>query len=447
MKSIILIFLFTYNLSSTYSFATNDNESKPQGVLYSAKLKTATDKEYPNNNAIGFRSKSENIYSHNKIMLKENSNGKYNAVILPGNAVSDTIMITEMNLLEMMPTVPEYVKGNDYLSYIALLNQEFGRIQVKFSNKNFTANGQGTEKNILTRVDVANNCLGKGLWEVIAYATEDGSDKLYFQCWFDFPEELYNELFAKRNGIAITEFDNILKNYGYEKSQKVDLNILRTASGEKEIEFKSLNNELYPLKGERETKARNIIHPTNYTSINDFLNDDTKFATFANPGQYTRDIPRATELSRFQELNNVIVSKTTSANKVKTQTAELQLYFTDKTKTKATKFIIGGLQLDKLPVLPVSNMHKGWQRPMGIANHSFYLSIDDLNNGSSIENPFYAFLLDKDNNWLDSHIIGIDGPLLFRDEANPDQVHLLLLSFERHAFVGHFVFNLPNTTH
>ncbi|MFN0274334.1 MAG: hypothetical protein ACKVPJ_01190 [Chitinophagales bacterium] len=439
-KTCSLIFALT--MCAIITFAGENNPSAGSKV-YKATLLTATDEEYPHNNMIGFKSTQAGKYAHNAIHFTQNASGKFDAVILPGNNISDTIFIKDVNLMEMMPSVPEYVTGDPYLSYLAVMNQEFNRIQVKFTNKNFTALGNGTEESVITRIDIANNCLAKGLWEVIAFTTEDSNDKLYFQCWFDFPEELYNDLFAKRNSTAITKYDKMLTTYYDEKAAKVDLNVLRKVNGESEIAFTNLNHELYPLKGERETKAKNIISPIGYTSINDFLNNDTKFATFASPGQYTKDEPRKTQLSRFQNIQKVMLRTTTSANAAATPTQELQLYFTDNAKTTLTKFIVGGLQLDKLPVLNSSAMHKGWQRPMGIGNHSFYNSIDDINATSSLQNPYFAMLLDANDTWLDSHEIGIDGPLFFRDETDPNKVHMLILSFERHAFVGHFVFEIP----
>jgi len=45
--------------------------------------------------------------------------------------------------------------------------------------------------------------------------------------------------------------------------------------------------------------------------------------------------------------------------------------------------------------------------------------------------------LDDEGKWLDSHEIGIDGPLLHLSEDG-ETLHVWLLSFERHALVGHY---------
>jgi Putative porin len=413
--------------------------------IWVVNLKTVSDAEYPNNNQIGFKSKLDGAFSHQVVVISELPNGNFDFAVLPANPSSDTLFIYDVNVLEMMPTVPDFVKNDDYLSFLSILNQEWNRIQVKFNPKQFAARGKGTEKTVATRVDVANNCLAKGLWEVIAFTAENGNDVMYFQCWFDFPVELYDRLFEKRNGFSIVKYDDMLKNYSHATAEKVNLNRLRKVQSEKEISFKNLNSEYYPLKGERETKLKNVVFPTNITKIDDFLTDNTTFSTFAAPGMYTRGDPRKTELARFQKLEKTVVLQTISANAAAIETTELQLTFSDKLNTKKTKYVIGGLLLDKLPLLNLNTMHKGWQRPMGVSNHSFYSSIDEINAASSAQNPYFSVLLNENGKWLDSHDIGIDGILLFRDESMPEKVHALILAFERHAFVGHFVFSIkPN---
>ncbi|MEN9609436.1 MAG: hypothetical protein RLZZ628_250 [Bacteroidota bacterium] len=412
---------------------------------YQTVLKTATDVEYPNNNMIGFKSKLDGTYTHKKVFITETENGNYDFTILPSNPNSDTLLVPDVNLLEFMPSIPENVKKNAYLSFLAVLNQEWNRIQVKFNNKIFIAKGAGTEKNIVTRVDIANNCIQKGLWELLTFTTDKDKDQLYFQCWFDFPQALYNKLFLKRNGVSIAAYDEILKNYSHAQGEKIDLNILRRVNNTKEIPFVGLNQGYYPLKGERETKLKNIIFPITVNSIDNLLTDSTTFATFAPPGQYTRADPRKTELSRFQNLEKAVLLQTTSTNAAATATSELQLFYTNHAKTKTTQYIIGGLELDKLPILNENTLHKGWQRPMGISNHSFYNSYEDLIVHSSLQNAYFSFLLDANGQWLDSHEIGIDGILLYREEGNVSKIHAFILAFERHAFVGHTVFEVPKT--
>jgi hypothetical protein len=436
LKFVACVLLFSF-LSCTLTVKETVKKSYP------IVLKTATDAEYPNNNMIGFKSRFDGVFSHKKALIIENERGTYDFEIYPDNAKSDTLILKNVNLLEFMPSIPNHVKKDNYLSFLAVLNQEWNRIEVKFSHKLFSVQGHGTEKNVISRFDIANNCLKKGLWEILTFTTENGNDSLYYQSWFDFPDTLYNQLFFKRNSISIEKYDNMLKNYSHDKGEKVNLEVLRTVNSEKNISFKDFNKEYYPLKGERLTKLSNIVFPTKIHSINDFLTDKTTYSTFAPPGQYTRADPRKTQLSRFQQLDKVVLLQTKSTNSAANLTDEIQLFYSNKDKIQKTNYIIGGLQLDKLPILKADNLHNGWQRPMGISNHSFYTTYENFVAVSSAENPYFSFLLNEKGDWLDSHDVGIDGILLYRDEADVSKIHGYILSFERHSFVGHFVLDMP----
>lgn len=439
MKFPITLFIICTCISIAFD-VTKTEEKKS----YEASIRVLTDAEYPDNNSIGFRSNLVGTYAHNRIQFTEVSTGYYDITVYPGNALSDTIFLANINLIEMVPAAPAYLRADNYLTNLAVLNQEWNRIQVRFNSSYYKLSGDGNEESVISRFDLANNCLSKGEWEMILYTKENNNDVLYYQCWFQFPEELYDAMFYEKNGVTINTYNDIIKNYKIEPSAQVNLNHVRSVNYEKEAKFVSLNDELYPLKGERLTKAKNIVFPLKYNSINDFLNDNTKFATYASPGYYTRSDPRATYLSRFSVLDNVICCKSISANSKGSQSDELQLVFSNTDNTLTTRLVIGGLQIEKLPVLSIENMHKGWQQPMGFSNHSFYSDYQTILNNSASDNPYFAVLMDEKNFWLDSHEIGIDGPLMFLDESDNTKLHVLLLSFERHAFVGHFVIDLTS---
>ena len=100
----------------------------------SVSIRSMNDEQYPDNNSIGFRSTQVGIYAHNEIQFSPTENGKFDIQITPGNIKSDTILLSGIDLKEMIPSIPVYVQQNEYLTYLALLNQEWNRIQVKFSN-------------------------------------------------------------------------------------------------------------------------------------------------------------------------------------------------------------------------------------------------------------------------------------------------------------------------
>lgn len=120
-----------------------------------------TDAQYPDNNSIGFRSNLVGSYAHNRIQFTEVSKGYYDITVYPGNAISDTIFLANINLIEMVPAAPAYLRADNYLTNLAILNQEWNRIQVRFNNSYYKLSGGGNEESVISRFDLANNCLSK----------------------------------------------------------------------------------------------------------------------------------------------------------------------------------------------------------------------------------------------------------------------------------------------
>lgn len=432
---LFIIFYFTSFLASS-QITSSGNE------IYEIPLTVLSDIQYPDNPQIGYKSILDGKFEHSKVAIQKIAEDRYLFTIYPSNSLSDTIIVRDLNLPEMIPSIPTYLTGNEFLLYIAIFNQEWNRVQVQFRGKNILTGVLGEEHKTLQRVDIANNCLGKGFWELACYSMENGEEKLYFQSWFQMPEELYDTLFFSRNKVSITQYNSILKNYPEIVQKEIPLELLRNTVSQVEIETENMNLALYPMTGERAMKAINILYPKMFTSIHEFLTDKTSFASFVNPGVYKKNIQRNTLLSKFSHLKKVMYSETVSTNIKKSKTSEFQFYFTDSINS-ITKLIIGGLELQKIPVLSNPQLNQGWQRPFGIANHAFSGSIEQINSVSTLQNPYYAFLTDENNIWLDSHAIGIDGILLYRDKFSLDEVHVLLMSYERYCFIGHYVFNIP----
>ena len=194
--------------------------------------------------------------------------------------------------------------------------------------------------------------------------------------------------------------------------------------------------------GERAKKKINVIYPAKYNKIDDFLTDSTLFATFSPPGFYNTSDPRKTKLSLLADLRKVVVRNVVSNNATKDSLTELQLTFLSKDKKMETSVVVGGIDLSEIPVLSVENAHQGYQMPMGIGNHSFYEKYQKCLANPSLENPYYSLIVDSEGRFLDSHDIGIDGPLLHFDKEDNHKLHIWILSFERHAFVGHYLVDL-----
>ena len=412
--------------------ASKSNKSFP----VRAPITELTDKDYPDNPDMSIRSFLDGQYSHKEAIITQ-KNDSFSFTFTPNNEKSDTLIVSGVNIMEFIPSCPAYV-DDDYMKFIGIINQEWNRQQVKFFK--FEVKGENGEAKVVKRIDIARNCLNAYLWEIIAYTEEEGKLKPYYHGWFDFPKEQYAALFEQRNRLKWTDYEKSLVHWVDPKNQTLDLNQLRSVESQEEVLFVNKNDQYFPLKGERKKKAINIIIPKRHNTINDFLNDSTQFGTFSPPGFYNTADPRTTKLGRLNNPTKIIYSKTKSKNKVGSESFEVTVFFNDTIKNRQTRFVIGGLNKNKIPILTIEEVNKGFQMPMGISNHSFYETYETMSTFPANENPYYAFLINGDNKWIDSHKIGIDGPMLHFDKKG--NLHLWVLSFERHAFVGHYVIKI-----
>lgn len=438
-SSVILLFSVLLTACSSEPSTNKKDIAEERLFPVSAVITELTDKDYPDNPDISIRSFLDGQYSHRNVIIAEDEQeGRYSFIFTPNNKKSDTLVVSGIDLLEYIPACPSYIE-DEYTRYIGIVNQEWNRQQVKYFDDQFAVTGVGDEKKIVKRIDIARNCLNAYLWEIIAYTEEEGKLKPYYHGWFDFPKKQYAKLFEERNDADWSKYEKALVNWVDPENKEIDLKQFRKVINHKEIDFENKNNEYYPVKGERKKKEVNIIVPKAHTSINDFLTDSTLFGTFSPPGFYNTADPRKTELGRLNNPTKIEVANTKHGSEH--EYLEVKIFFNDTINDRKTSFVIGGLKKSDIPTLSLDNIHQGFQMPMGISNHSFYETHQKMTSTPSNENPYYAFLFDGNNNWIDSHKIGIDGPLLHFEEGS-NKLHIWVLSFERHAFVGHYVIEL-----
>ncbi len=429
--------LLSCNLNETHS--NSDNKMIDTTHLqvstneWFIQLDELSDDSYPNNPDISIRHSKANEPKYSQLELIRNSDSTFTFTFIPKNN-QDTIVLNHINLMEWIPTVCQNVKQDDYLTEIAIINQEWNRHQVKFNEGEFEIKSDNPYK--IKRIDIARNCLNAYLWEMITYAEEDKKLKPFYHAWFNFPKDLYAELFENRNGLNYNQYKSKLEKWIDPESQPIDFNQLRTVKTKKKVKFTNLNHQTYPLIGERKKKFTNILYPKNTTVINDFLTDSTLFATFSPPGFYNQKEPRQTKLSWLKHPIKIIY-KTLDTN-----IFELEVNYLSADSNKHTKLIISGLNKQDIPTLNLKDINNGWMNSMGFGNHTFYESYENYLKYDSKHSTYFAVLVDENDKWLDSHYVGIDGPLLYWDINNPHLLHLWILSFERHAFVGHYLIEI-----
>lgn len=444
MKNLSFLMLLLLFVVLIPSCANEETKQEVGNFIFQTEVKEMTDLEYPDNNDIESRCDDWEKYKHHKVSIERIDSNNFTIAFFPSNEFSDTLRLENLDLLTFIPTIPNYLE-DDYLTSIGIINAEWNRQQVKFTEEEFYISKHKEEGRKTVRLDLARNCLNSYLWEIITYANEGGKQKPLYHGWFEFPRELYEILFDEVNEgrLTFSEYKEFLVNYKDLESEVVNLQALRTEVISREVPFSNLNNEFYPLTGARKSKYKNIVYPKNPISINDFLTDSTSFSTFLYPGYYSTSDPRATTLSKLRDPKNVTVKEVISNNIAKEKCVEIDVSFADgQDSTKFTRVVIGGVKLSQIPQLAISDYNNGFKMPMGIGTHAFYEPVADAQNNSSKTSPYYAFILDENSQWLDSHFFGIDGPILHLDDKDPNLLHYWLLSFERHAMVTHLTFKL-----
>ncbi|MFT7002145.1 MAG: hypothetical protein ACJAVW_003183 [Spirosomataceae bacterium] len=407
----------------------SNEEEKDSSLTFP--ITNLSDEDYPDNPDIGFRSKEyQNDFFTTGEIDSTAQPFVWNFVFRTKS--QDSITFKDIDISEFLPTIPTHVKQDDYLSFISCVNQEWNRNQVQFNNSQY----KSTDSKIV-RIDIARNCLNTYLWEVIAYIEEGGKTVPYAHGWFDFPHEQYVRLFEAKNDVPFTKYKENLESWADPESKKVDLDVLRTLTKFTKVDFTDKSDAMYPQQGARKKKFKEIIYPETFNTMRDLQSDSTLFATFTPPGFYNRKDPRTTELGRFYHLKSAEVNEVKSKANGKAF-HEVKLTFTDKNDGRETTLLIGGLNFEDFPVLATSEANSGWKNSMGISNHTFYEKYEEHLKNKSTDSPYYALLLDENGKWLDSHKVGIDGPIFHFTDKNKTTLNLWLLSFERHALVGHY---------
>ncbi len=396
-----------------------------------AELIELTDAQYPDNPNIRHRHPDRGHYAFQEVRLEPGTGvGEYKIILTPEKEGTPLVTVT-LEIEHLFPYAPRWVRENKTLTKYALIQSEWNRVQIAFDQDQF----QQGDTALFTRLDIANNCLSAGLWEVILFEQKDGADKVAYHGWFDFPRALYIDLFEFRNeGVDFFLHDNYLSGWVEPFALDIDLSDFGSLRGSTPLAITDRSDKMYPKVGEYETKFPNILWPEEVTSMRDFQTDKTTFATFIPPGIYSKADPRKTELGRLNGTVTATVGERTRLGQSNGKN-EWQLTFTDP-NGRITRLIYGGLSdqdvLESAESLPFG---PEFRRPMGISVAPFYQSYAYAAQHPAKRNNYYCVMLDEENHMLDNHKVGVDGTVLYQKDG---LVHLWLLGFERHAPVGHY---------
>ena len=356
---------------------------------------------------------------------------------------------------------PDWVKDDAGLTRVALIDREWNRQQVKFAVDPAAADGAGTptdnagawvevsggdgwEAAHLTQAALAKNCLNAGLWEVLLSCDEGGGKKMYYQGWFTFPLGHYAEQFERNTGLDYGDWWYPLEHWQDPAGTPVNLAGLRTVSREVPAAVSFDPDEPIAVSGEQVRKCR-TTEGSGYVCWGDLIErSDVNFATFVPPGKYSHAHPWGNEYWRLHEFVGGVVREVESPGAPGETLHELELTFHSKDGDPQRLFV-GGANFAELPTLPLGEYPGGLYMPMGIGVPPFYQSYADLVASPPAESPYYSLMLDGNDEWIDHHTVAIDGPVMHRDAADPELIHLYLLSYERHTLVAHFTIRLGET--
>ncbi|MEM7180574.1 MAG: hypothetical protein AAF518_06665 [Spirochaetota bacterium] len=394
-----------------------------------------------------FHSLSYGKYINRKLTLVQRDADHMDFILQPiSNKNVATISFLNIDMRLLIPRYPKWVKQDEGLKKISLIDREWNRQQVRFypssSNTKITG-GDGYEAKNIFSLELARNCLNAGLWEILLFTKERGRKAIYYHAWFTFPLGHYKRLFERITGDSYWKYWWKLEHWVDPEGTFVDLDVLRKVV--KSFPAESIYNPQEKLiySGEQNNKKR-TVHAPEVIRWKDLIHKrrQVQFASFVPPGLYQVGKPWKNEYHRIGEFKKTTVNYIRS-KATKKLLLEIQLYFADLESGERNMYIVSGLDLASIPIEDVANYSKGLQYPMGIGIPPFHQNYAVLQNNSPETKPYFALLLDSQHNWLNHHDIAIDGQIMIRDKQDPSYIHIFLLSYERHTLVHHSKFLIP----
>lgn len=411
--------------------------------LQTVELIAFSNAEYPEDPAN--RSRVFGNYPHRRLHIQQTGETSFRFLVEPGSTHAATIELSKVDVAYFVAAVPPWVKQDQDLIKIGLIEREWNRQQVSFRRNSpqiqVGQDGDGFEFRALSRVDLARNCLNAGLWELLFFTDEDGEERAYDHVWFTFPLGLYKTLFEQVNGLSYWNYWWSLEHWVDPTGTPIPLNRLRTVEREWTPEAEARWTEAPLARGEQARKRKEILAPPIYT-YRDWYTQPIQFATFIQPGRYSIAHPRPTSLHYLAEFTGARLRRVRLP--VGSQALfELELNFRDSRTGQPTRLLFGGLDFGALPIASPARYEQGWSAPMGIGNPSVFEPYEVVIAPPLRQRTFYGFHLDAQDRWIDHHAVGVDGPLFLWDDAKPSMLHVYLLSYERHALLNHFVIVCP----
>jgi uncharacterized membrane protein YdjX (TVP38/TMEM64 family) len=403
--------------------------------------------EYPEDPAI--RSLHFGQYNGRRLTLVQKDDTHFDFVLEPTHPHVARIVFRDIDVSLLTPSLPAWAKEDTVLTRIALTDRQWNRQQVSFEPKPphvEVSGGNRFEKGLfdqgLLSAELAKNCLNAGLWEVLLFEKDkDGNKAQYYHGWFTFPLGHYKRIFEHNTGLLYWKHWYYLEHWFDPAGNSVRLDGLRRVVSEREVPVRYDPDEPVAVAGEQVRKRRTTL-VENILTWKDFYDGrKVRFGQFIPPGRYSVGHLWKNEYWRLSHFEKGILREITSPATGK-PLHELELVFIGKDGGNC-RFLVSGLDLAALPLLPVQEYPKGLYLPMGIGVPPFFQGYDELTKNPPDKSPYFCMMLDSTDRWINHHDVAVDGPVMHRDANAPDLLHVYLLSYERHSLIGHFVVSTP----
>lgn len=413
------------------------------------KLQELSHFDYPENPAN--LSTQHGRYNDRKLKIIQKDQTHFDLILEPkekNNPQISKIIFKNIDISLFVTGKPSWIKDQN-LEIIAITDREWNRQQASFGrdSQNLEISKEGFDAKNLYSAALAKNCLNAGYWEILLSSKENNKKALYYQAWFTFPIGHYKKLFEQNSQRKYLKHLWRLEHWVDPEGLKLNLNQIRQVLNEKKTnKAQFLGEESVFAYGEQARKIR-TSQTINIKQWQDFYKranyPEIKFATFFGSGQYRNQKPWSNEywrIAKFQEIKLREIKTKSSEKKLQ----ELEISFKDQKTGQTNRLLVGGIDLEKTPQLPVKEYYKGFYMPMGISVPPFYQSYQELLENNPLESTYYSLLLDQENRWLNHHDIALDGSVIHKDQSDPGLFHLYLLSYERHTLIGHFIFSIKS---
>ncbi len=328
-----------------------------------------------------------------------------------------------------VPRIPAAARADDDLVRYALFQREFNRNEVRMGRA-----GDADE------VRIANNCLRRGLWEVMLDRRTEGGSALFFHGWLDFPREEYAAIFQRVNGRTLDQLEAMLTPYPVIDGLAAPIERLRTTKSESAVAVRAVLDESPIRFGEQRRKAGLVVsaQPQHYRQFADPARQPVQFASFQEPGLYDRSRPVSMDLAWTARPVRAVVREVEAAPHAE-RVPEFEVVFENGHRLVFADRALRGLVPRTSP--PQSDADT-LRLTFGIGTPDIYATRAERERELAEDRPSWLLLLGADGRHVDNHLAGCDRVFLWREAGSPERLHAYLVGYERIAVVAHLVLTL-----